>query len=139
MDALISKLLSIFSASTLVAMAVVSAIVFVGTLIAVPFILIRLPQNYFDVRVPRTWMKDNHPVLRWIGLVTKNLLGFVFLVAGISMLILPGQGILTMLIGISLLDFPGKQRLEARIIGQRTVLNAVNGLRTKFGKPPLVL
>jgi hypothetical protein len=55
------------------------------------------------------------------------------------MLFLPGQGILTMLIGISLMNFPGKHHLEAKLIGQPTVLSAINAMRKKFGKPPLVL
>jgi hypothetical protein len=127
------------SPAILLALAGVSLFVFLGTLIAIPFILVRLPADYFDLRVPRTWMKDSHPVLRMAGQAIKNVLGLLFFLAGLSMLILPGQGILTILIGISLLDFPGKRRLEARIIGQRTVFGAVNSLRAKFGKPPFVI
>ena len=139
MSELYAKVLAVFPGEMLVVLAIGSLIAFVTTLIAIPFILIRLPANYFDVRVPRTWMKDHHPALRLIGQIVKNVAGFIFLLAGLSMLILPGQGVLTILIGISLLDFPGKQQLEARIIGQRTVLNTVNTLRGKFGRPPLVL
>jgi Putative transmembrane protein (PGPGW) len=139
MSELYAKVLTIFSAEMLVTLAIGSLIAFLSTLIAIPFILIRLPANYFDVRVPRTWMKDHHPALRLLGQIVKNVAGFIFLLAGLSMLILPGQGVLTILIGISLLDFPGKQQLEAKIIGQRTVLGAVNALRGKFGRPPLIL
>jgi Putative transmembrane protein (PGPGW) len=123
----------------LVKVAVVSAIAFVGTLIAIPFVLVRLPENYFDVRVPRTWMEGHHPALRLITRAFKNIVGVVFLLAGISMLVLPGQGVLTILIGLSLVDFPGKQRLEARIVGHPRVLRTVNSLRQKFGKPPFVV
>jgi hypothetical protein len=84
-------------------------------------------------------MKDHHPVLRVIGLAVKNAVGLVFLLAGFAMLFLPGQGILTMLIGISLVDFPGKRRLEATLIGQPTVLSAINSMRNKFNKPPLIV
>jgi len=55
------------------------------------------------------------------------------------MLFLPGQGVLTMLIGISMLDFPGKRKIEAKLIGQPTVLSVINGMRKRRGKPPLVL
>ena len=55
------------------------------------------------------------------------------------MLFLPGQGVLTILIGLSLLEFPGKRRLEAKIVGQPTVLSTINNMRAKFGKPPLIL
>ena len=123
----------------LLTLAIVSLIVFIGTLVAIPFILIRLPADYFDVRVGRHWMKDRHPVLRFAALILKNILGVIFILAGIAMLILPGQGVLTILVGISLMDFPGKRRFEARIVGQRTVLNVINSLRTKFGKRPLVI
>jgi hypothetical protein len=108
-------------------------------LIAIPFVLVRLPENYFDVRVPRTWMEGHHPALRFITRALKNIVGVVFVLAGISMLVLPGQGALTILIGLSLVDFPGKQRLEARIIGHPRVLRTVKSLREKFGKPPFVV
>jgi hypothetical protein len=134
----ISELTGI-SPAVLLTLGVVSLFVFLGTLIAIPFILVRLPEDYFDIRVPRTWMKDSHPVIRVVGRAVKNVAGLLFFLAGLSMLILPGQGILTVLIGISLLDFPGKRRLEARIIGQRTVFGAVNALRARFGKPPFVI
>ena len=112
---------------------------FVGSLIAIPFILVRLPADYFDTRVPRNWMKHHHPVLKVLGHVLKNTFGAVFLTAGILMLFLPGQGILTMLIGVSLLDFPGKRRLEAKIVGRRGILNAINHVRSRFHKHPLIL
>ncbi len=120
-------------------LAVLSVVGFIGTLIAIPYVLVRLPADYFDVRVQRTWMKDRHPILRMIGLIAKNAIGVIFFLAGVAMLFLPGQGILTMLIGVSLMDFPGKRRLEAKLIGQPTVLQAINAMRKKFGKPPLTV
>src|SRR5688572_23108062 len=131
-----TTLLAGLPSGLLVKLAVISVIAFVATLIAIPFILVRLPVDYFDVRVPRTWMKGHPPVLRIIGRAIKNIVGVVFVLAGLSMLVLPGQGVLTLLIGISMLDFPGKQRLEARIVGHPRVLSAVNSLREKFGRPP---
>lgn len=116
-----------------------SVVCFIGSLITIPIILVRLPQDYFDVRVPRTWMKDHHPVLKILGHVLKNSFGAVFLAAGFLMLFLPGQGILTMLIGMSLLDFPGKRRLEAQLIGRPKILATINLVRHRFHKPPLVL
>ncbi|HEY7533647.1 MAG TPA: PGPGW domain-containing protein [Nitrospiraceae bacterium] len=139
MEGLLEWLQAFIPVKVLVGLTVTSGVAFVATLIVIPLILVRLPADYFDTRVPRHWMKDHHPVLRVIGLVSKNLLGAVFLLAGFAMLFLPGQGILTMLIGISLMNFPGKHHLEAKLIGQPTVLNAINAMRKKFGKPPLVL
>ena len=139
MDWLLSTVQQYVSVEALITLTVLSIVFFVGTLIAIPFILVRLPADYFDIRVPRPWMEDHHPVLRVAGHVVKNAIGAVFLFAGFLMLFLPGQGVLTMLIGISMLDFPGKRKVEAKLIGQPTILNVINGMREKFGKPPLVV
>jgi|SRR5688572_3626776 hypothetical protein len=139
MDGLLSTVQQYVSTETLIWLTVLSFVMFVGTLIAIPFVLVRLSADYFDVRVPRLWMQEHHPVLRIVGHIVKNVLGAVFLLAGILMLFLPGQGILTMLIGISMLDFPGKRNIEAKLIGQPTVLSVINGLRKKRGKPPFIL
>jgi len=58
--------------------------------------------------------------------------------AGIAMLVLPGQGILAILGGIELMDFPGKYRLERWIVSRPAVLRSVNWLRRRMGRPPLV-
>jgi hypothetical protein len=139
MDGLLSSIQQYVSTETLVALTVLSIVFFVGSLIAIPFILVRLPADFFDIRVPRPWMEDHHPVLRVLGHLVKNMVGAIFLFVGFLMLFLPGQGILTMLIGISMLDFPGKRKVEAKLIGQPTVLHAINGMREKFGKPALII
>ena len=133
------QIASFFPPQFLIWLAVASIFMFVGTLIAIPIILVRLPADYFDVRIPRPWMEEHHPVLRVAGHLIKNLIGLVFLLAGLAMLLLPGQGILTILIGLSLVEFPGKRRLEAKLVGQATVLSTINKMRAKFGKPPLIL
>lgn len=129
----------LFSPDVLIPLTIASLVGFVGSLIAIPIILVRLPKDFFDDRRPRTWMRDHHPVLQIVGHLVKNVIGVVFLLAGFAMLFLPGQGLLTMLIGISMLDFPGKRRLERRLIGQPSVLGAINKLREKFQKPPLIV
>ena len=139
MDVFLSMIQQYVSSETLVALTVLSIIFFVVSLIAIPFILIHLPADFFDIRVPRPWMEDNHPVLRVLGHLLKNIVGAIFLFAGFLMLFLPGQGILTMLIGISMLDFPSKRKLEAKMIGQPTILNAINGMREKCSKPPFTI
>jgi hypothetical protein len=130
---------ALFSKEVLWSLFVLSIVGFIGSLIVIPFVLVRLPPQYFDVRYPRTWMKEDHPVLRWVGLILKNVVGVVFFLAGVAMLFLPGQGLLTMLIGLSLVDFPGKRRLESKLVGRPTVLKTINALRHKFGRPPLTV
>jgi hypothetical protein len=127
------------SSSFLIQLAIFSLVAFVASLVAIPWILVRLPADYFDVRVPRPFLAGRHPVLRSVLIVLKNIVGFVFLLGGIAMLVLPGQGLLTILVGISLMDFPKKRLLEAKLIGQPLIFSGVNRLRARFGKPPLVI
>ena len=129
----------LYSSSLAWLLFVLSIATFAGSLIAIPWILVRLPPHYFDERHPRLWLNDQHPVLRGLGLGLKNLLGVLFVLAGIAMLVLPGQGLLTMLIGVSLLDFPGKRDLERKIISFPMVLQAINRLRERFGESSLIV
>jgi len=116
-----------------------SIVGFVGSVIAIPWILIRLPQDYFCESHPRTWLKDRHPVLRLIALALKNFVGWILLLGGIAMLVLPGQGLLTILIGVSLMDFPGKRAIERKLVSRPLVLQAINRVRERFDRPPLVI
>ena len=119
-------------------LAVVSFAVSTGV---VTFVLIKLPANYFHSSHAREFLTERHPVLRMVGIVAKNILGLVLVAAGIVMSLpgVPGQGVLTILLGIMLLDFPGKRSLESRIVSRPRVFRAINALRARFDKPPLLL
>jgi hypothetical protein len=115
-------------------------VTFFGTLLFVPWVVVRLPADYFQYRKrhPVPW-GTYHPVLRALFLVGKNLLGLLLVLTGLAMLVLPGQGLLTMLIGIMLLDFPGKFRCERWLVRRKPVLRAVNWLRIKRHRAPFDL
>ena len=118
----------------LLALGAGSIAMFVGTLVAVPIVICRLPRDiYVRHRAPRA---------RRVGLGTvlalaRNVFGVAIIAAGILMLVLPGQGLLTIVIGIALVDFPGKHSVERRLIGHPRVIDAMNALRERFGRPPL--
>ncbi|MDT7043414.1 PGPGW domain-containing protein [Candidatus Nitronereus thalassa] len=131
-----ASLTAVISEETLIVIGILSTIMFVGTLVAIPIILSRLPTNYFQHDLEHLWMEGYPPLLRTMGLIVKNTVGIIFLMAGLAMLLLPGQGILTMVIGLSLLDFPGKRKLEHKLLTQPTVFQAMNAIRAKCGKPP---
>jgi len=131
-----ANLIAVISEEALIAIGVFSVLTFIGTLIAVPIILSRMPSNYFQHDLEHRWLEDYHPIVRRVGLLLKNTVGVVFLLAGIAMLVLPGQGILTMVIGVSLLNFPGKRKLEHKLLTQPMVFQAMNSIRAKFSKPP---
>ena len=117
-----------------------SIITFVATLIIVPLLVVRIPDDYFSHRGRRRMQYSNHhPVVRGILLIGRNALGYVFIVVGIVMLVIPGQGVLTIVIGIMLLNFPGKYRLERWLVVRRPVLRSINWLRRRSKRNLLVL
>ena len=124
----------------LVWLGVFSAVTFVGSLLLIPVLCVRMGEDYFmPHRDHDRTFEGRHPVIRWTGLILKNLIGLLLILAGIAMLVLPGQGLLTILIGIMLLNFPGKRRLELWMIRLPGVLRAINYLRARAKHPPLQL
>ncbi len=117
-----------------------SVFTFVGTLILVPILIIRLPVDYFahGKRHRAPWA-HHHPLIRAVLLTGKNILGILFLMAGLFMIFLPGQGLLTMVMGIVLLDLPGKYRMERWLIARRPILQSINWLRLRAGRPVLIV
>lgn len=115
-----------------------SVFAFVATLVTVPILLIVMPADYFVSRKRAlTRFRLRHPVLRIAALVVKNALGLVLIVGGMMMLFTPGQGLLSIAIGIVLVDFPGKRALERRVIRVPRVHGAINWIRAKAGREPI--
>ncbi len=111
------------------------------SLIAIVVPLVRLPPSYFLDSHSRQFWANRHKVIRWTGLILKNGLGlFLILLGGIlSIPGIPGQGLLTVLVGVMLLDFSGKRRVERAILRRPRIRSLVNRLRQRFGKPPFQL
>ncbi len=108
---------------------------FVASLLMLPWFVSRIPVDYFTrPRDPQTW----HILLQPKTLL-RNLLGIPILLAGIAMLVLPGQGILTILIGLGVMNFPGKFAIERWFVQRKGVLSAINWIRQKANHPPLQL
>jgi hypothetical protein len=115
-----------------------SVLLFVATVFLMPAILVRIPPDYFmhRRRPPGRWASRGR-FLRTSLLVAKNALGYVFIIAGLGMLVLPGQGLLTLLIGFLIVDAPGKYRAEKWVIARPRILKAINWLRRRHGRAPL--
>ena len=118
---------------------ILSMATFVGTLIIIPILVVRIPADYFKRKKQKqkSCYKNQYAFICFIGLVFKNLFGALFVLAGLAMLFLPGQGLITILIGIMMLNFPGKFALQLRIVQQQTVLRAINWIRMKADRPAL--
>jgi hypothetical protein len=118
---------------------VASGIMLVLTAIGIPFAIVKLPEDYLVNDGQAGWLDKQPAMVRW-GLSTlKNLLGVVLVILGIIMLVLPGQGILSIVLGLSLVDFPGRHALQCKLIRRPKVIDSINWIRLKFHRPPLIL
>jgi hypothetical protein len=121
----------------------ITMLTYLGTIIAIPILVVRIPADYFKHPdpPPDSW-RDRHPAIRYSVLILKNVLGLVLVAVGIVQsvpVLVPGFGLLTILIGVLLLNFPGKRRLELRIVSSRPLLKAINWIRAKNHRPPLII
>lgn len=116
----------------------ISVASFVAGALLLPLFVTRIPADYFS-RPQRQRLLDGsrHPLLALLLAGVKNLTGLLLVLAGLVMLVTPGQGVLTLLVGLMIMNYPGKYRLERWLIMRPRVLPAVNWLRAKFHHPPL--
>src|SRR5688572_9057723 len=123
----------------------VGVLIFVGSFLVnlaiVSVILVNLPADHFSPNNKRRFASKSHPMLRPLMIVGKNVGGLLLVALGVVLSLpgVPGQGLLTILLGIMLLDFPGKRGLEYKLVSKPRVRDAINKLRRKFDKPDLIL
>lgn len=97
--------------------------------------IVMLPANHF---MPCATQTTAHPIVRLTVKVAKNLLGCTVILLGLFMALplVPGPGLVFLLVGLSLVDFPGKRKIEVKLLQRPAVNNFINSLRRRFGKPP---
>ncbi len=118
----------------LITVGVISAIVFVVSLLAMPFLLSKIPVDYFVQN--KQHKVEIKGVSGLLIVAIKTIVGLVLLLAGIIMLVTPGQGIISILLGLFLLEFPGKRKLELKFINHEPTFKTLNWLRSKVNHPP---
>lgn len=113
----------------------------VVSFLAIALVMVKIPADYFSPNYSQKFMPNSTFLVRWGAVILKNLLGVFLIALGIVLSLpgVPGQGLLTILLGLIMVDIPGKRPLEARIIQRPTIQTAINGLRSRFNKPPLIL
>ncbi len=117
-----------------------SLVVLVLTIVALPLVVKQLPADYFiNERREPAWRERKHPLLWGVVTLAKNAVGIFLILVGIAMLVLPGQGTVTVLIGLACTNFPAKYSLERRIVSQPAVGATLNKLRKLTREPPLLL
>lgn len=123
----------------------IGVLIFLGgfflNLAIVTLILVKLPADHFSKNRKTKFWGGRRPWLRAAGIIGKNIGGILLVALGVVLSLpgVPGQGLLTILLGIMIMDFPGKDRLEQKLLSRPSIVNAINRLRGRFNKPPLVL
>lgn len=113
----------------------VSLAMLVATLVVFPFVIARLPRQYFTEE-SRPRPLSRHLIVHLLLMTLKNVLGLALVVTGILLLFLPGQGLLTLIIGLTIMNYPGKFVIERWLVRRPRVLPTLNWLRLRFGVPP---
>ena len=108
------------------------------SVVFLPFVVVRLPEDYF-ARSPGESLWSDWSLPRKARAIVRSLLGLGLVAVGVALLVLPGQGVLTILAGVVLAEFPGKFRMERWILRRAAILSALNAIRQKFGKEPFRL
>ncbi len=117
---------------------VVSSIIFLISLLSIRWLVCMIPSDYF-IKKEQSKFKSNYPVAWIISSIIKNIFGYVLIFGGILMLVLPGQGLITIFIGLMLSNYPGKYKIEKKIIAIPRIFKTINWLRKKSDEPPLNL
>jgi hypothetical protein len=109
--------------------------------LAIGIVMVKIPENYFSPGYEQNFMPNSPFLVRWGAVILKNVLGIILILIGIILSLpgVPGQGLLTILLGLIMIDIPGKRPIEARIIQRPAILSAINKLRSRYNKPPLIL
>ena len=121
--------------------AVISVVLAVGSLALAVVVVLSWAPDRFKAGAAQSFLNGGHPVLRFLGLAGKNAGGVLLIILGVIMSLpgVPGQGFLVILIGLTLVDFPGKRRAELWFLRRPSLLTGINRLRARFHKAPLEL
>ena len=117
-------------------LSVISFVIFIFSLLSIKWLVSLIQSDYFIEKKPSKF-KSKYPLIWLISMIVKNLIGYVLIVGGILMLVLPGQGLFTIFIGLMMSNYPGKYFIERKFIAIPNVLRTINWLRKKSNQNPL--
>lgn len=122
-------------------LALISVLSFFGTLVLIPWVVVRIPADYFagHKRPAKKRTYEKSPVVMVCVALVKNVFGALLVLLGLIMLVTPGQGVLTLIVGILIMNFPGKFALERWLVSRGPTLALINTIRRRRGRPPLRL
>ena len=114
----------------------ISLFVFLFSLLSIKWLVSLIPEDYF-INKKDSKIKTSNIFIWYLVLIFNNLIGYSLILGGIMMLVLPGQGLFTIIIGLMMSNYPGKYSIEKKFIAIPTILKSINWLRRKSNKPPI--
>ena len=122
----------------LMGLGISSIFIFLLSIIGISWFVANIPEDYFfESKRKSTKWHEQKPILRLVVIFGKNIIGVLLIIGGLLMLVLPGQGLLTMVTGLLLINYPGKYRLERKLVSKPSIFRTLNWIRIKANKPPL--
>ena len=118
-------------------LALLSLFTFILSLISLPYIIRRIPSDYFLKLSKEQPKVKGYDIKSVLIILFRNIFGFCLLLAGVAMLFLPGQGLITIFVALILMDFPGKMRVVAYLIRRKSVQKSIDWVRRKTQKKPI--
>ena len=115
-----------------------SFLIFIFSLVTIKWLVALIPSDYF-VSKKDSKFKSKYPFTWLISMIIKNIIGYVLIIGGILMLVLPGQGLFTIFIGLMMSNYPGKYYIEKKFIAIPSILKTINWLRKQSNKEPIVI
>ena len=120
----------------LVWLGTLSFTIFIFSLLTIKWLVALIPSDYF-IKKNNSEFRSNYPIFWLVSIIIKNLVGYTLIIGGILMLVLPGQGLFTIFVGLMLSNYPGKFYIERKFIAIPSVLRAINWLRKKSNTQPI--
>ena len=119
-------------------LSLLSFLIFIFSLVTIKWLVALIPSDYF-VSKKDTKFKSEYPFIWLISMIIKNIIGYVLIIGGILMLLLPGQGLFTIFIGLMMSNYPGKYYIEKKFIAIPSILKTINWLRKQSNKEPIII
>lgn len=118
-------------------LALLSLFTFILSLISMPYIIRRIPSDYFLKLSTEQPKVKGYNIKSILYRLFRNIFGILLLLSGLAMLFLPGQGLITILVSLILMDFPRKKRFITFLTGKKSIQNSINWMRKKVKKKPI--
>lgn len=110
----------------------ITVITFVFSLVWVVYMIRKIPADYF-IHKDKKAFTQKPSMISWVLYGIRNVFGIILILLGIIMLFTPGQGLLTIVMGLSIMNFPGKRQLEIRLLRMKSISRSLNWIRQKKG------